>query len=532
MKVYHDNKPPELINIYAIDVEGIAREITGDIVGLATSILDIGLLHPLHVHKVEGAKVKIVSGSRRLTAYKYIYENWEIIDLTLRADKAKEYYLNIPVHIHEGLDEGTLLLIEYEENHSREDLTVFEVATLYTRMYQYWVSKEGLKISTSKDAPGMSHRKLASMLDISQATVSRFLQYNAMCIKFPELKVIKDANLLVRQFDYLNKAADQASKAKALATKIDDVKTNDKVTSPDSILMNILQSCMASSPGVVPTLASADTGINPTNSEQIRRDELYKLKLSRLSNSYMIAPYDPKLKPWDTGTIPMLAQLEPESVDFIDCDSPYGIALNEIYEKEHESTIDNYVDVAEDLFPEFARKLVAQLHRILKTDRRLIFWFHSKYYTHIYHILTEKFSVPSAPVIWNKGSGPCRNLEFSRAHVYDNFFECSKGVCRLYRQGVPNVLNYPRVQRNKLRSPHPAEHPIELMEDILSTYINPNWPIKKVLVPFLGSGNTILAAANLGAIAYGYDISTHYQTDFRARLDNGNRLYKSYISTT
>lgn len=529
MQIYHENKPPVLLDIYNIDTSGIAREVAGDVPGLATSIIDLGLLHPLHVHKV-GDAIKIISGSRRLAAYRYIYENWEALEDGLKEGKSKEYYLNIPAVVHEQMDEGMLLLIEYDENRSREDLTVYEVAVLYQRMYSYWISKEGLKISTARDASGMSHRKLADMLDISQSTVSRFLTYYQMCSKFPELKNYKDATLLARQFDYLNKAQLQANKAADLEVKISRV--SDRVAdkpNPDTLLA-ILQSGMTGNPGVLNILASGDTGLQTANSDEIRKDELYKLKLKRLSNSYEVVAFDQDSPPWETGSILAMQELEANSVDFIDCDPPYGVALNEIYEKEYASTIDDYHDVMEGVYPAFLRHLIAELHRVLKPDRRMIFWFHTKYYQIVHQLLSEKFSVVTAPVIWDKGSGPCRNVEYSRAQVYDLFFECSKGVSKLYRQGLPNILRYPRAQRNKSRIPHPAEHPIELMEDIISTYMNPNWPVRKLLVPFLGSGNTILAAANLGVLAYGYDVSEVYRTDYLARLDNGGRLYKSYMT--
>jgi site-specific DNA-methyltransferase (adenine-specific) len=73
---------------------------------------------------------------------------------------------------------------------------------------------------------------------------------------------------------------------------------------------------------------------------------------------------------------------------------------------------------------------------------------------------------------------------------------------------------------------HPLERPIEMMEDIISTFVP---PASTIMVPFLGSGNTLLAAYNLGCEGFGFDLNQAYRDAYVVRV-TGQELgdYKSY----
>ena len=50
-----------------------------------------------------------------------------------------------------------------------------------------------------------------------------------------------------------------------------------------------------------------------------------------------------------------------------------------------------------------------------------------------------------------------------------------------------------------------------------------------MMVPFLGSGNTLLAASNCNMTGFGYDLGQEYKNAYLARVQNGEpRKYKSY----
>jgi DNA modification methylase len=54
-----------------------------------------------------------------------------------------------------------------------------------------------------------------------------------------------------------------------------------------------------------------------------------------------------------------------------------------------------------------------------------------------------------------------------------------------------------------------------MMEEILSTFV---WKGARVMVPFLGSGNTMLAAHNLEMTSFGFELSKSYKDSFLVRV--------------
>jgi DNA modification methylase len=99
------------------------------------------------------------------------------------------------------------------------------------------------------------------------------------------------------------------------------------------------------------------------------------------------------------------------------------------------------------------------------------------------------------------------------ASSYEMFFYARKGEARIVKQGRSNVLDYkPVPPQYKI---HPTERPIEMIQDLISTFTLPN---ARVLVPFLGSGNTLLAANNLGMSAFGYELTKEYKDSFIVKV--------------
>jgi DNA modification methylase len=66
-----------------------------------------------------------------------------------------------------------------------------------------------------------------------------------------------------------------------------------------------------------------------------------------------------------------------------------------------------------------------------------------------------------------------------------------------------------------------------MIQEVLKTFSAPN---NRVLVPFLGSGNTLLAAANYGMHGFGFDLSEEYRNSFMSKVDKDiPPNYKSYL---
>ena len=172
--------------------------------------------------------------------------------------------------------------------------------------------------------------------------------------------------------------------------------------------------------------------------------------------------------------------------------------------------------------------MLVECYRILHPAGWLILWFSaSQNYELVYRVaLDVGFTGRQLPAIWVKGqSGRIMNPQYHLAPQWEPFYYLRKGPeAVLQRQGRGDT--FPAVTVHSGVRIHPAERPIELMESILATFGRPG---DRVLVPFLGSGNTLLAAANLKMPAWGYDLSETYKALFAKRVMEWSYPYRTPI---
>jgi DNA modification methylase len=94
----------------------------------------------------------------------------------------------------------------------------------------------------------------------------------------------------------------------------------------------------------------------------------------------------------------------------------------------------------------------------------------------------------------------------------------------IQRQGRANVYPYPKVVQSD--KTHPTERPVELIEAILGTFVTGG---SRIIVPFAGSGNTLLASSNLSLQAVGFDLTKTYKDRYVIRVaEQEPGRYKSY----
>ena len=205
-------------------------------------------------------------------------------------------------------------------------------------------------------------------------------------------------------------------------------------------------------------------------------------------------------------------------VDLIECDPPYGIDLGEV-KAGNSSTITNYHEVERSSYPEFMKKLCAELFRVANRNAWLVFW-----YGPTHHQLTLEslrnagWLVDEIPNIWHKANGQTLQPELYLARCYEPFFLCRKGQPILYKRGRSNVFTYPGVPGNQKY--HPTERPVELIEELLNLLVASN---QVVLVPFLGSGATLRACYNNGNKAFGWDLNPEYRDKFLLKVEEDSR---------
>ena len=80
-------------------------------------------------------------------------------------------------------------------------------------------------------------------------------------------------------------------------------------------------------------------------------------------------------------------------------------------------------------------------------------------------------------------------------------------------RGHSNVFPIPGVP--PAQRIHATERPVELIREILKVFV---YPGARVIVPFLGSGNTLIACYKEGMVGFGYDLSEKHKRGFLVRV--------------
>lgn len=373
----------------------------------------------------------------------------------------------VPCRVYSGIPELEQRSIELHENITRKDMTWQEVVKLKEEIHDLKIAQHGDKMgSTAADADGWTKTRTANMFGESLQNFSRDLELAQVVGVIPEL----------------NKA-----KTKTEAQKI---------------LQKFKKH--AENKYVVETLLARD---RDTPMEKIQQ---------KLCESFVVADVFTKL-----------GALSDNSIHLIEIDPPYGIDLSKQRKVVTEgSTTLTYNEVPGSEYRAFLASLFSECQRVLTNDGWLICWFGPDPW---YEVVRDELKaaglkVAGIPGAWVKPQGQTMNPQMRLGNSYELFFYASKGNAQINKQGRANTFCYKLVPPDK--KIHPTERPIELLEEILQTFAMPG---ANVLVPFAGSGNTLLAAANVNMKAFGYDLSPEYRDAYAVRVHCGKPgTYKSY----
>jgi site-specific DNA-methyltransferase (adenine-specific) len=148
---------------------------------------------------------------------------------------------------------------------------------------------------------------------------------------------------------------------------------------------------------------------------------------------------------------------------------------------------------------------------VLKKNTFGIFWYGTRHHCLTYQILTGAgFAVNPVNAIWYKGqSGQADQPDVAFSSCYEPFFLVRKGKPKFNVPGRANVFHYAPVAPSAKR--HPTQKPLALMEDILNTICRPG---NRIMVPFLGSGVTLIAAYKLQMTGFGWDLGEKNREEF------------------
>jgi len=347
-------------------------------------------------------------------------------------------------------------LIEFEENYRRKDITEAERIKSLAAIHNLYESLYGKKSSPGPGAKGHSLRDTAKMLDISVGKASEDVELAKWMDAVPELK-----HLATRSD--IKKAIAEAKKKVQVAQQVKEVK-----------------------------------------------DEIAASKGSELEvfeKSYIVGDF-----------FELVKKVPDETIDFIDCDIDYPIeeeTPNNSITKDREVEFGNYFRVNREAYPKLMQTTLKECFRVMKPNSWIVVWFGQEYFKEIQLWGQEAgFKTTFHTGKWVKGSAhaftsaPSYNLR----HSMEPFFYFRKGnaVIKNVHTDSFDFPPYPIGQRV-----HPHEKPLELMEELIKTFTLPG---SSILVPFCGSGKTLIAGFNFQCRAIGFDLSADYKAKYVASL--------------
>jgi DNA modification methylase len=206
--------------------------------------------------------------------------------------------------------------------------------------------------------------------------------------------------------------------------------------------------------------------------------------------------------------------LPDRSFQFVEIDPPYAIALHDVKQADGVDTKHSrktYNEVAAKDYLNFIDQTLAECYRVMSEHSFLILWHAPDPWFELLYMLLEKNNFSSTRITgrWIKPIGQTNQPARYLANACEDFFYAWKGAPSLAKSGRTNVFPFAPVPASK--KIHPTERPLELITEILATFA---WEGSRVLIPFLGSGKTLLAAELLGMMGVGFELAPEYKEAF------------------
>lgn len=200
-----------------------------------------------------------------------------------------------------------------------------------------------------------------------------------------------------------------------------------------------------------------------------------------------------------------LANAPDETFDFAEVDPPYGINLGDV---KRANECEGYTEVNQDEYLVFTRNILKSVYAKLKPNTYCLYWFGiDPWLEFIYNIAMEEgFTGSRIPLIWTKPNGQSLNPSQNLATAYETAFVFKKGSPVLAKPGRINVFAFQPLAPNKKF--HPTQKPLELYQEVYNTF---SFEGANCIVPFAGSGASLVAAAMCKRHSIGYDLNEEFK---------------------
>lgn len=470
-----------------IKIADRAREDMGDIESLMATIAEHGIMQPVVIDQDNN----LIAGGRRCEAVRRL--GWS----------------TIPVTIVKVDDKATSFELELLENIGRKDMTWYEQAELYHRIFE----------ARKADDPKWSMNKQALFLGRSSSDVQRYLEAYQYCQVAPELKKLESLRqvstmaLKMAQQALVNKQLSEIrSKQKAAEAAIDDeaaAHLNGEEFDIDGDaeaplgINELFDGTPAAETIAEKRAADAEQEARRLRKEAAKREARRKANpiAFDLDEAYQIGD----------ALLEMQKEEYRGTFHFAEVDPPYGIALAEKRAKSANPANKTYNEIPAEQYSSFIRKAAQGVFSCLAPNSFCVWWFGEDWRPLVRALLEQAgFSVNPIAAIWTKGDvGQTNNPQTTLANSYESFFVARKGQPMLSKPGRSNRFDFPGVHGNSRW--HPTQRPAELIAELYNTFA----PKKcRILVPFMGSGQSAIVALQQGHMPLGWDISEQYKARY------------------
>jgi len=229
--------------------------------------------------------------------------------------------------------------------------------------------------------------------------------------------------------------------------------------------------------------------------------------LKQLSKCYILEDFFKGVKQIPNG-----------AMHLVEIDPPYAIDLHNAKKSDSESQyqLNDYNEVESKDYMGFMSDVFKECYRAMADHSWMIVWFAPEpWFEQMYNaIIKAGFETTRMCGIWTKKTGQSKRPEMHLANSYEMFFYAWKGRPALNKAGRSNIFDFPPVPAQQ--KTHPTERPIELMKEIYDTFA---FPGSRVLIPFLGSGNGLISAHQLGMSGVGFELGKGHRDSFLVKVN-------------
>lgn len=200
-------------------------------------------------------------------------------------------------------------------------------------------------------------------------------------------------------------------------------------------------------------------------------------------------------------------------VDAVVTDPPYGNNYSTGYRK---SFVRSSTRINGDTLTAPLLNDAAELTAPLLNDAAFVYWFAAPdRLDMVLPIMRKRWSVVNV-LVWDKGNCSAGDLDCSYGKQWEACVFARSTRAPMHGGRDRDILRFPRLNGNEYD--HPTQKPVELFEYLINRH-----DANTILDPFMGSGTTGVACANLGRRFIGIEIEPKFFDIACRRIEDAQR---------